>query len=87
MRAKRAGGTGRTHDAARAAYPYGMTPTIEFIRQHRSIRQFTDAPVPEEDIIRAVEAGQAASTRIWAGVRRLITFRARAMSSRGNGSA
>ncbi|MCA9296058.1 MAG: NADPH-dependent oxidoreductase [Phycisphaerales bacterium] len=39
-----------------------MTPTIEFIRQHRSIRQFTDAPVPEEDIIRAVEAGQAAST-------------------------
>jgi nitroreductase len=39
-----------------------MSPTIDVIRQHRSIRRFTDDPVPDADIIRAVEAGQAAST-------------------------
>ena len=28
-----------------------MTPTIELLRSHRSIRHFTDAPMPEKDIL------------------------------------
>lgn len=39
-----------------------MNQTIELLKRHRSIRTFTDDPVPEEDLRRAVEAGQAAST-------------------------
>ena len=35
---------------------------IEFMHAHRSIRRYTDDPVPESDIRTAVEAGQAAST-------------------------
>ena len=39
-----------------------MNDTISLIAQHRSIRRFTPAPVDDQDIRRAVEAGQAAST-------------------------
>jgi len=39
-----------------------MNDTIDLLRRHRSIRRFTDAPVPDEHIRAAVEAGQAAST-------------------------
>ena len=37
-------------------------PTIEIMRQHRSIRQYTSDPVPDEDIAKAVSAAQCAST-------------------------
>lgn len=36
--------------------------TISLIRGHRSVRSYTGNPVPGDDIHRAVEAGQAAST-------------------------
>lgn len=39
-----------------------MNPTIELLKSHRTIRQFTDAPVPDAHIQIAVEAGQQAST-------------------------
>jgi nitroreductase len=39
-----------------------MNPTIDLIRAHRSIRRYEPTPVPDEDVRRAVEAGQAAST-------------------------
>ncbi len=39
-----------------------MNETISLIRNHRSVRSYTDEPVPDEHIHRAVEAGQAAST-------------------------
>lgn len=35
---------------------------IAFLRRHRSIRRYQDQPVPDEDVRRAVEAGQSAST-------------------------
>ena len=37
-------------------------PTLDLLTRHRSIRRYTDAPVPDEDVRRAVVAGQAAST-------------------------
>lgn len=37
-------------------------PTIETMRSHRSIRKFTDSPVPGEHIHEAMLAGQAAAT-------------------------
>jgi nitroreductase len=37
-------------------------PTIQLMRQHRSIRQYTDDPVPDEDITEAVAVAQCAST-------------------------
>lgn len=39
-----------------------MNPTIEGLLAHRSVRTFTDDPVPEEHVRAAVEAGQMAST-------------------------
>ncbi|WP_139491536.1 oxygen-insensitive NADPH nitroreductase [Brevibacillus dissolubilis] len=39
-----------------------MNPTIETILQHRSIRQFEDRPLSEEQIRTIVECAQAAST-------------------------
>lgn len=36
--------------------------TIDLLHNHRSIRHFQDAPVPDVDITAAVRAGQAAST-------------------------
>jgi len=39
-----------------------MNSTLETILSHRSIRRYQPDPIPEEDIRRAVEAGQAAST-------------------------
>ncbi|MFG0274855.1 MAG: nitroreductase family protein [Phycisphaerales bacterium] len=39
-----------------------MNPTIETMLAHRSIRRYRPDPIPEGDILRAVEAGQAAST-------------------------
>ena len=39
-----------------------MNETIELLRRHRSIRHYEDAPVPDEHVRAAVEAGQAAST-------------------------
>ncbi|MCP3903492.1 MAG: hypothetical protein GY715_07625, partial [Planctomycetes bacterium] len=39
-----------------------MHPTLDLMLDHRSIRRYTADPVPDADIRRAVEAGQAAST-------------------------
>jgi len=39
-----------------------MTPVIELLKQHRSIRKFTDQPVSQEVINELVVAGQAAAT-------------------------
>lgn len=39
-----------------------MNETIALMKRHRSIRRYTEDPVPEADIRAAVEAGQAAST-------------------------
>ncbi|HBS28077.1 MAG TPA: NADPH-dependent oxidoreductase [Phycisphaerales bacterium] len=39
-----------------------MNPTIQTLLSHRSVRRYTDDPVPEEHIRSAVEAGQMAST-------------------------
>ena len=39
-----------------------MNETISLITNHRSVRSYTDKPVPGDHIRRAVEAGQAAST-------------------------
>ena len=39
-----------------------MNETIELMMRHRSIRRFTDAEVPAEDLRQAVAAGQMAST-------------------------
>lgn len=39
-----------------------MNTTLETMLAHRSVRRFRPDPIPEADIRRAVEAGQAAST-------------------------
>ncbi len=39
-----------------------MNATLELLNSHRSVRTYTPDPIPEEHILRAVEAGQAAST-------------------------
>lgn len=39
-----------------------MNPLIEQMKQHRSVRQFDPTPPKREDILCAIEAGQAAST-------------------------
>ena len=39
-----------------------LNKTLSLIRSHRSVRSYKDDPVPADDIQRAVEAGQAAST-------------------------
>lgn len=42
--------------------PASAPDVLKLLLAHRSIRRFQDAPVPDEDIHRAVQAGQAAST-------------------------
>lgn len=39
-----------------------MNPTIDLIRSHRSIRKFTDDPIPQEVIDELVLCGQSAAT-------------------------
>lgn len=39
-----------------------MNATLDLMARHRSIRRYTADPIPEEDVRRAVVAGQAAST-------------------------
>jgi len=39
-----------------------MNETLRLMHKHRSIRKYTDAPIPDADILAAVQAGQAAST-------------------------
>jgi len=39
-----------------------MTPTIDLLRSHRSIRAFTDQPVSEEQREAIISAAQSAST-------------------------
>lgn len=39
-----------------------MNDTIELLLRHRTIRKYTDAPVPDEHVASAVQAGQAAAT-------------------------
>jgi len=39
-----------------------MTPTIECMRRHRSIRRFSERAVPDDVVREAVQAGQSAST-------------------------
>ena len=38
-----------------------MNPIIEQLKQHRSIRKFTDQPLPQGLLETLIEAGQAAS--------------------------
>ncbi len=39
-----------------------MTPTIDLMKHHRSIRKFTDEPIPEALLADLIEAGQGAAT-------------------------
>ena len=39
-----------------------MNPTIELLKSHRSIRQFTDRKIPHELLVELIRAGQAAAT-------------------------
>ncbi len=39
-----------------------MNPVIELLKAHRSIRKFTDQPVPDETVRAIIEAAQCAST-------------------------
>lgn len=39
-----------------------MTPTIDLMTRHRSIRKFTDEPIAEATLARLIEAGQGAAT-------------------------
>ena len=39
-----------------------MTPTIELLRAHRSIRAFTDQPISDEQREAIIAAAQSAST-------------------------
>lgn len=39
-----------------------MNPVIELLNSHRSIRKFTDQPIPQETLNTLVQAGQAAAT-------------------------
>lgn len=39
-----------------------MNPTIELLKSHRSIRKFTDQPVPRELLEELIRAGQGAAT-------------------------
>ncbi len=39
-----------------------MNPTIELLNSHRSIRKFTDQPVPQSTVDTLIKAGQAAAT-------------------------
>ncbi|QKS71593.1 oxygen-insensitive NADPH nitroreductase [Paenalkalicoccus suaedae] len=39
-----------------------MNETLSILRNHRSVRQFTDTPLTEEEILTLVEAAQSAST-------------------------
>ena len=48
--------------AARLGHPSPMNSTIDLLHAHRSIRRYTDAPVPDDHVVAAVRAGQAAST-------------------------
>ena len=39
-----------------------MNPVLETMSAHRTIRSFTDAPLPDDVVVRAVRAAQRAST-------------------------
>jgi nitroreductase len=39
-----------------------MTPTIELLRSHRSIRHFTDAPISDEQRAAIIASAQGASS-------------------------
>ncbi|MDR5859919.1 oxygen-insensitive NADPH nitroreductase [Halomonas eurihalina] len=39
-----------------------MNPTIELMKSHRSIRQFTEQRIPRETLLELIRAGQAAAT-------------------------
>ena len=39
-----------------------MNPTIDLINKHRSIRKFTDQPIPQHTLQQLITAGQAAAT-------------------------
>lgn len=39
-----------------------MNPVIELLNSHRSIRKFTDQPIPQDTLKTLVQAGQAAAT-------------------------
>ncbi|MGB7183303.1 MAG: oxygen-insensitive NADPH nitroreductase [Burkholderiaceae bacterium] len=39
-----------------------MNPTVELLKAHRSIRKFTDKPIPTEDLHELIAAGQGAAT-------------------------
>ncbi len=43
-------------------HPVALTPAVESMLSHRSIRAFTDEPVPEETLSTMVAAAQSAST-------------------------
>ena len=48
--------------APRGPNDQAMNATLETMLAHRSIRRYRPDPIPESDLLRAVEAGQAAST-------------------------
>lgn len=39
-----------------------MTPTIDLMKHHRSIRKFTDEPIPAATLAQLIEAGQGAAS-------------------------
>jgi nitroreductase len=58
-----------------------MNPVLELLGRHRSIRRYTDAPVPDEHVREAVRAGQAASTS--SAVQAYCLIRVRDPATRG----
>jgi nitroreductase len=42
-----------------------MTPTIELLRSHRSIRHFTDAPMSDEQRAAIIASAQALPARVF----------------------
>lgn len=51
-----------------------MTPTIELLRSHRSIRHFTDAPISDEQRAAIIASAQGASSSSFYNVPQLFAL-------------